>query len=330
MTTNSSVAVAETLRAVLEHTGRRGDDVTITLEGTELTGPASVVRHKLAAVLYDILHARHGMPASTRRRPQWSDEALAPKPANGSRMELALLQEFADRTFVVRRPLVEERADSVVYLQNGGSRADHTGQGCPFPRIRGRHPAPAPFERRLAGLLLCLRTFLPRREPVPGEGNPCLPVHRRPGRGGTTVRGRRAVPRRVGGIDFDVKLLTCPADYPRSDSMVLYVDQDPDEICDAVHAWSTEHRDHFVAGSLLTRQCHPPGISTAQEPPVNFDDPTLRNLSFGQHRSLMIADAVIEFATTGGTLDAALERSALVFGVHPHDYSSNLPVEARC
>lgn len=328
MTTNSSVAVAETLRAVLEHTGRRGDDVTITLEGTELTGPASVVRHKLAAVLYDILHARHGMPASARRRPQWSDEALAPKPANGSRMELTLLQEFADRTFVVRRPLVEERADSVVYLQNGVRVRTTRDKAVRFHgsevdiRLQHHSSAVSPGFFYVYGPSSFDESRYREKETrvYLSIGDPDAAVR-------LFVDVVRCLD--VWGIDFDVKLLTCPADYPRSDSMVLYVDQDPDEICDAVHAWSTEYRDHFVAGSLLTRQCHP-GISTAQEPPVNFDDPTLRNLSFGQHRSLMIADAVIEFATTGGTLDAALERSALVFGVHPHDYSSNLPVEAPC
>ncbi|WP_072713661.1 T3SS effector HopA1 family protein [Rhodococcus rhodnii] len=328
MTTNSSAAVAEVLQGILERTGRRGDNIMVALAGDELTGPAGIVRHKLAAVLYEILHARRSVDATVRKRTQGQNPTLAPKPAGGSLMEVALLQAFADRRFVARRALVEERANSVVYMQNG-VRMETTRD-----RVVGVRGAEVGITLQHHSSAVSPGFFyvygpssLDEGQYREKETRVYLSIGNPEAAGPLFVDLVRRLD--AEDLDFDMKVLTCPTEYPRSDSIVLYVNCDPEEICDSVQAWSTAYQPHFVSGSLLTRERHP-GISTAQEPRVNPDDPTLRNLSFGQHRSLMIADAVIEFALTGGVLAAALEKSAFDFGVHPHDYSANLPIGASC
>ncbi|WP_280264291.1 T3SS effector HopA1 family protein [Nocardia wallacei] len=322
MTKHSGFAIAEVLRGLLGRTECSENTVIIDFHGTELTGSADVVRDKLAVVLYQVLHARSRdvvapVPSGSAR-----PAALPKKPGNGSRVERELVKLFREREFVVNRPLVAKTDDTVIYRQGGilmrttRDRVVRSGASDVDVRVRHYSNAVSPGFFYVYGSCSLEEKSLRQKN---------TRVYLSVGDPDASVRVFTELVAKLDdcGADFDTKILSHPDDYPRSDSIVVYTDREPEEICAAIDRWTRDHRHHFVDGSLLTRTWRR-GISTADEPVTNRTGA----LSFGQHRSAMIADALIDHATTGRDLEDALERSARSSGVNPRDFSRNLTEDA--
>lgn len=119
------------------------------------------------------------------------------------------------------------------------------------------------------------------------------------------------------GLSHHVKALSSTLAYPRSDAMVIYV-----SASDAVSATAS------VAPVLrsLSRPKSSPSVFTrlvtdrlalAEEP--NDPRPSYHGLSFGQHRSRVLADALLRSSLEGKSLRAAWAVEARAAHINPHE-----------
>ncbi|MEU4646261.1 T3SS effector HopA1 family protein [Nocardia fluminea] len=313
-----SSVVSNALDSLLGATSSSGDDITIEIKGEKLSGPADRIRNQLSIVFYDLLHARpytHTTPVAT------NDKVLPRKPVTRSSTVQNLMEIFHSRQFVVSRPLVDITETAVLYRQG------RILMRAPLERVAkiGKSSVDLTLSHYSIGIspgffYVYGSSSLGDTDAKAKDTRVYLSI--RSPDVATQVFTRITERLDDDGTDFDMKILSAPEDYPRSDSIVLYTDRDAADICDSIHHWCAEYRQEFIDGSLLTRHHHR-GISTADEPDIGPGTKT-RVLSFGQHRTEMIAYAVVEHATTGGDLATALERSARRSGIDPSDYSRNL------
>ncbi|CAM5245327.1 T3SS effector HopA1 family protein [Streptomyces canarius] len=114
-----------------------------------------------------------------------------------------------------------------------------------------------------------------------------------------------------------------PHQYPRYDAVVVYLAAEDRALADLV---AREVEGHPALGeetSLFARR-HAPGLASAAEP--GDPRPGMRGMSFGQHRSHVMAQALVEHATTGRgePLDLLLARRLAEASIDPSDPSRNL------
>ncbi|MET3369718.1 UNVERIFIED_CONTAM: hypothetical protein ABIE34_002976 [Jeotgalibacillus campisalis] len=116
------------------------------------------------------------------------------------------------------------------------------------------------------------------------------------------------------GNRYSAKVLSDPAAYPRNDAIVAYIG---DPRLDQIKTLSYALSDVSGVGTQTSvfAERIAPGIAIAEEP--NDLRPTMRALSFGQHRSLLYARTLINSAQKGRNLDEELMYQLTAAGVDP-------------
>lgn len=127
------------------------------------------------------------------------------------------------------------------------------------------------------------------------------------------------------GLAYRAKVRTTSADYPRRDGVVLYLDPTWRPALNGLIAGLAAVRGLDPSTSLLASQVGP-GVGVAWEP---LDPrPGMRRMSFGQHRSRVIARTMATWARgqPGSRTDlrTALERELIDANVDPLDVSRNV------
>lgn len=121
----------------------------------------------------------------------------------------------------------------------------------------------------------------------------------------------------VSGVSHQAKALSASPAFPRSDAVVVYVSASDAEATAAAIRPVVERLPHpetpvSVFGRPLAER-----VTTAQEP--NDPRPSYNGLSFGQHRSRVLADALLRSSREGLPLRQAWEEEAQAAHIHPHD-----------
>lgn len=96
------------------------------------------------------------------------------------------------------------------------------------------------------------------------------------------------------GISYRAKIASSSRMLPRRDALVLYVPGEDNQIARLVASVSEGIAGIGPATSVFARPVAP-GVATAREPADHR--PGMRGLSFGEHRSAVLARALIEHAT---------------------------------
>ncbi|MFV0374545.1 T3SS effector HopA1 family protein [Microbacterium sp.] len=117
-------------------------------------------------------------------------------------------------------------------------------------------------------------------------------------------------------LAHQAKALSSSVEYPRADAIVVYV---AEEDVAAAHQAATRAMGDTpaatVPSSVFTHELAP-GIATASEP---VDPrPAYRQLSFGQHRSRVLAEALIRSATQRQCMSSTWEQDARAALIDPH------------
>ncbi len=125
---------------------------------------------------------------------------------------------------------------------------------------------------------------------------------------------------------WQAKILSHPASYPRADALVVYL---PRSSWRAAADLAPQLSDAAFASGPVSRYAQhlAPGVTLAFEP----DDSRTgyEGLSFGQHRSRAVAEALVSTAGMGRPAYlAAVERSLVDAGVDPRHPARNLSTPA--
>ena len=120
-------------------------------------------------------------------------------------------------------------------------------------------------------------------------------------------------------VAYRSKVLSSAALYPRRDALVVYLPCSWDEVPALVETLGST-AGLGDATSLFARRLAP-GISVAVEP----RDPSRARsgLSFGQHRTIVAAAALIDSRSRATDLDEEIDRQFLAAGIDPHDPARN-------
>ncbi|MGF4044777.1 T3SS effector HopA1 family protein [Paenarthrobacter nitroguajacolicus] len=118
------------------------------------------------------------------------------------------------------------------------------------------------------------------------------------------------------GLSHQVKTLSSSLAFPRSDAMVIYVSAiDSDAAASLVRTALTSLSAHDTPVSVFT---HHVGdrLALAMEP--RDPRPAYRGLSFGQHRSRVLADALLRASVEKTDLETAWFEEAQTACINPH------------
>ncbi|MGW8955955.1 T3SS effector HopA1 family protein [Streptomyces sp. NPDC055709] len=117
-------------------------------------------------------------------------------------------------------------------------------------------------------------------------------------------------------IRYRAKILSTPQSYPRTDAMVIYLGADAWHLAADLPRMLGSLPGTGSATSVFARQLAP-GIAMAWEPADGRLGHT--RLSYGQHRSAALTDALIRHADNQGTpsLDALVHEALIEAGVDP-------------
>ncbi|MBO0802821.1 MAG: hypothetical protein J2P25_07070 [Nocardiopsaceae bacterium] len=129
---------------------------------------------------------------------------------------------------------------------------------------------------------------------------------------------------------YRVKVASSPVMLPRRDALVLYAGDQDDDLARRV-AEAVRDVPGIGTGTSVFARPAAPGVSTAREPAD--PRPDMRGLSFGEHRSATLAEALTRHAVTAADdgdltapdLTAAVRDAFLRAGIDPGDPSRNLP-----
>lgn len=116
------------------------------------------------------------------------------------------------------------------------------------------------------------------------------------------------------GIPYHLKALSSASSYPRSDALVLYVRQV--DLGTATGLLNAIPQFGYETGSLHSIFTQPVGKNLAvAEEPQDFR-PSYRSLSFGQHRSRVLADALLATHTESCALEQSWVEETLKAGIN--------------
>lgn len=116
------------------------------------------------------------------------------------------------------------------------------------------------------------------------------------------------------GISYHFKALSATDAYPRSDALVLYTARKDLPTAIAVLRGIPElSQETGIKHSLFTEMVGP-NLTVAEEP-IDFR-PSYRSLSFGQHRSRVLVDALLVAKTTGSSLEQSWVDETLKAGIN--------------
>lgn len=117
-------------------------------------------------------------------------------------------------------------------------------------------------------------------------------------------------------IGYQAKALSSTASYPRADALVIYcAGQDLPQILTCTKRIKNSINELNYSPTSLFSQEHSSGISTAEEP-KDFR-PAYQELSFGQHRSKVLTDALLLSAQQLTSLEKVWFEEAQVAGIDP-------------
>ncbi|GAB3536470.1 hypothetical protein GCM10027403_17320 [Arthrobacter tecti] len=124
------------------------------------------------------------------------------------------------------------------------------------------------------------------------------------------------------GIAYQAKALSSIAAHPRADAVVVYTArQDLAAAAEATTHATKAAPSATLPPSVFTRRLTN-DVTTAYEP---VDPrPAYQRLSFGQHRSRVLADALIRAAAEGRTVTSTWEEEAHAALIDPHTPGRNL------
>ncbi|MEU6667472.1 T3SS effector HopA1 family protein [Streptomyces sp. NPDC046727] len=270
----------------------------------------------LADALYATLHA--GLP----------DSDAPPHRLRDPQLEEALAREAPHTSFPLDAELIDRQpaasgADDLAVVRTNGVAVTVPGALLTGPAEPGQrttlawpaaHPAVSPGFFFVTG----------SQGPPPG-GRPLLRVylHLRDADTAPALFGQVLRTLEAAGRPYRAKAGSTPLQYPRRDALVVYVSAEDHALVDLV---AREVRGHPALGeetSLFARR-HAPGVASAAEP--EDSRPGMRGMSFGQHRSHVVAQALVEHAEAGhaGDLDVLLARRLAEASVDPADPARNL------
>ncbi|KUN31577.1 hypothetical protein AQJ11_05120 [Streptomyces corchorusii] len=270
----------------------------------------------LADALYASLHA--GLPESSAPSRRLRDP----------RLEEALARQVPHATFPSDAELIGDRPPESgtggrVVVRTGGVAVAVPGAWVDGPVRNGRpvrlawpaaHPAVSP------GFF-----FVTGSQGPPPREQPLLRVylHVRDEDAAPALFGRVLRALEASGRPYRAKAASVPHQYPRYDAVVVYLAAEDRALADLV---AREVEGHPALGeetSLFARR-HAPGLASAAEP--GDPRPGMRGMSFGQHRSHVMAQALVEHAATGRgePLDLLLARRLAEASIDPSDPSRNL------
>ncbi|MEV6429916.1 T3SS effector HopA1 family protein [Nocardia sp. NPDC051463] len=290
------------------------DVVSFRYRGREIEGPAAEAKDLLAECLYQTMHAKK---VEVFDDDMDDDASSAPSWRVKSRYTVLLEDVFSKRLFPVRLPGKRDSDnDSVV--------ADHRGIAvrCQSNRIIGGNDS--------SGYDVLVEHYSGTVSPgfffIYGKGTLSGIIHHPERTYISVVNPDAAVdlaPVLVAALDalsldYCVKFLTDENEYPRTDTVVIY-----HELVEPVH---DALRSVVVNTGISTGQVSDycvevgPGIGRAQEPIGRFGG----GRSFGQHRSRMLAEIVIDtLCRPDGELLQACHRICDDYAVEPECISLN-------
>lgn len=123
------------------------------------------------------------------------------------------------------------------------------------------------------------------------------------------------------GNRYSAKVLSNPGAYPRNDAIVAYIGDPHVDQLRELAATITGAPGMGSQTSVFAERLAP-GISIAEEPADRR--PTMRSLSFGQHRSLLFAKTLINSVREDSNLDEELQRQLIAAGVDPARPAMNI------
>ncbi|MEU8028628.1 T3SS effector HopA1 family protein [Streptomyces sp. NPDC049099] len=164
--------------------------------------------------------------------------------------------------------------------------------------------------------------------PLPRPAGPVrrLFVHARDADAAVVLWGAALGALEAAGASYHAKVLSDPQDFPRRDSVVVYLHGDHRPGERAVVAALAPHAGTRTAPdtSVFTEELAP-GIAAAWDP--EDPRPGQDGMSFGQHRAFALASGLIAHALDGGEpgdRDAHLVRAFLEAGIDPSRPQDNL------
>ncbi|MEU0954320.1 T3SS effector HopA1 family protein [Streptomyces niveus] len=307
------------LRAALAEVRIAPDGRTAWVRDDEVTAESPpAMRFTLARALYEVLHTGRGIrdrkAPKTLRAPEY-ETRIAEATPHAATVAPAIL---TDRRTAAGRRVVEIDGlrlgvpDSVS-LQDTGRTVGDPGRPVVLMKLPSARPLISPGfflvdsgkGRTGGGDLLRMYLRVADAEQGPALWNAVL----------STLESRSAI--------YRAKIISNPASLPRNDGMVVYLSSESWGVVDALteSALATGLPDgpspafaHVVA----------PGVTAAWEPK---DDRTgMRGLSFGEHRSHVMARAFVAAAEQGNERPTVAELSAAfaAANVDPADPARNL------
>ncbi|MFK0224070.1 T3SS effector HopA1 family protein [Streptomyces vinaceus] len=310
-----SARLCESLRLIrirpgTEWTATVGDRTLAESSGSALRGP-------LVKALYDVLHAGRGeisQRSRSLRNPEFEKRLLAATPHSGT-------SAFAQLVGPVSGPgdgadeAVVEYSGVRVRVPTGSIRS--TGTLLPGDTVSVEMPAARPalspgffladgsHGRPGRTALLRLYVHVSDSDSAPGAWNSAL----------SRLESE--------GVRYRAKILSSPQLFPRTDSLVIYLGPDAWQITTGL-VGTLELLPGVRPTTSVFARCLAPGVAMAWEP---ADGRLGRaHLSYGQHRSAALADALIRHATgkNSSTLDQLVHQSLFDAGIDPKSPEQNI------
>lgn len=311
MTTVLTATFADVLRAQDITVNRTGTQAVLNNHTINADSPAEL-RAQLAAMIYSSYHIRHPQdPTAPQSQVLQADAELAEK------LLAALPQRTLTRTVTAEQLQPGAHPDQYVLPVDGIKviitedvlirTADGAIAGVRFPSWR---------TRTTPGYLLTFSQQPICTGPVERIYIACDDAAQ------TLARWGRLLPKLAeANIGYQAKALSTRAAHPRTDAIVIYVGQaDLHLACElAVQATLADAPAHVMT-SLFTRQINP-DVSMAAEP--SDTRTAYRNLSFGQHRARVLADALIRTGTENRQLVDTWTAEATAALIDPHQPGRN-------
>ncbi|MFI7003595.1 T3SS effector HopA1 family protein [Nocardia sp. NPDC050175] len=303
-----AVDLAHTAVSEIVETTFDDDKLSLTYRGRKLDGSVTEVTDLLAECLYATLHAKY--------LEVFDDSAAAEFRPRSERLTAALGDVFRDRLFPLTMPVHHATETGPVILWHRGLKVH-----CPPDRLTEVTPAgdravlvehysaavsPGFYYVFGQGALDDVQHYGERTYvsvPDPADIVTLAPVL-------VTELDRL-------NTKYHVKFLTEESTYPRTDTVAIYHDS-PQQLNEAV---ITAVAGTALATGAVSDYCLEigPGIGRAQEPVGRYG----RGRSFGQHRSGMLADAIVHTLVTDDDLATTCLRLAAEYHVDPECLALN-------
>ncbi|MFD9304458.1 T3SS effector HopA1 family protein [Streptomyces sp. NPDC060048] len=281
----------------------------------EADNPQALAR-RLGSVLYDTLHSGRAKPLDAK-----------PRSLRNAALDAALDEATGERTTTSVGRLAAEAEDHLVVLLEG------LRVRVPHDRVSARSDDGSGGER-VTVVVPCARPglssgfFLANSSlPAPERRGPLLRLYGHLDTPGAAPEVWRALVDFLedSGVPWQAKIASSPIVYPRNDALVVYLPRPSWRV--ARDCASALQATGLLAGgtSPFTRALTP-SVGCAFEP----DDPrrARQELSFGQHRAQVFAEALVRHATDAGDgsepLADTVATAFLDAGIDPAEPARNL------